>query len=209
MDLIKWGSTLKTYLKKLITPQNKAIKIVGGGKYFNHATPYYSKTRILKLVDFLKLEKALFVFIHTTKTLPSAFKNYFSEVYIDRSARSVIRTNLFIPFVKPTMLQTSIKYQGPIIWKSRDLNIKKHNSIKLFKYHLKMSLLSQYFDYNKSLVSLATHSQSRLNSFQTVKTLFCIVLPGHLDFISFLGCALFLAGDWPQITTPNERAYKY
>ena len=29
-----------------------------------------------------------------------------------------------------------------------------------------------YHDYNKSLVSLATHSQSRLNSFQTVKTLF-------------------------------------
>ena len=59
------------------------------------------------------------------------------------------------------------------------------------------------------LVSLATHSQSRLNSFQTVKTLFCIALPGHLDFISFLGCALFLAGDWPQTTIPNERAYNY
>ena len=28
------------------------------------------------------------------------------------------------------------------------------------------------FNYNKSLVSLATHSQSRLNSFQAVKTLF-------------------------------------
>ena len=35
------------------------------------------------------------------------------------------------------------------------------------------------FDYNQSLVSLATYSQSRLNSFQTVKTLFffCIALP--------------------------------
>ena len=43
------------------------------------------------------------------------------------------------------------------------------------------------FDYNKSLVSLATHSQSRLNSFQTDKDFFCIALPGHLDFISFLG----------------------
>ena len=60
-------------------------------------------------------------------------------------------------------------------------------------------------DYNKSLVSLATHSRSRLNSFQTIKTLFCIALPGHLDFISFLGCALFLADNWPQTTIPNER----
>ena len=65
-------------------------------------------------------------------------------------------------------------------------------------------LVKRRFDHNKSLVSLAKHSQSRLNSFQTVKTLFCIVLPGHLDFISFLDCALFLAGDWPQTTIPNE-----
>ena len=52
-------------------------------------------------------------------------------------------------------------------------------------------LIISKLDYNQSLVSLATHSQSRLNSFQTVKTLFCIALPGHLDFTSFLGCALF------------------
>ena len=66
------------------------------------------------------------------------------------------------------------------------------------------------YDYNQSLVSLiATHSQSRLNSFQTVKTLFCIALPVHLDFISFPSCALFLAGDWPQTTIPNERTYNY
>ena len=41
------------------------------------------------------------------------------------------------------------------------------------------------------------------------KDSFCIVLPGHLDFISFLGCALFLMGDWPQTTIPSERACNY
>ena len=50
------------------------------------------------------------------------------------------------------------------------------------------------------IVPISAHSQSRLNSFQTVKTLFCIALHGHLDFVFFLGCALFLAGDWPQTT---------
>jgi len=33
-ELIAWSSTYKTYLKKLSTLQNKAVKIVGGGKYF-------------------------------------------------------------------------------------------------------------------------------------------------------------------------------
>ena len=32
--------------------------------------------------------------------------------------------------------------------------------------------LKNWGDYNKSLVSLATHGQSRLNSFQTVKLFF-------------------------------------
>ena len=101
---------------------------------------YHSKTRILKLVDLLKLEKALglFVFKHRNKAFPSAFKNYFSEVYNDRYTRSVIQINIFIPFTKSTMLQRSIKYQGPIIWNSLDLNIKKRNS------NNRKSLLSQY-----------------------------------------------------------------
>ena len=31
--LITWSSTFKSYFKKLSTLQNKAVKIVGGGKY--------------------------------------------------------------------------------------------------------------------------------------------------------------------------------
>ena len=48
------------------------------------------------------------------------------------------------------------------------------------------------FDYNKSLVSLATHSQSRLNSFQTVKTLFlhCFTWTSRLHLFSRL-CPIF------------------
>ena len=46
------------------------------------------------------------------------------------------------------------------------------------------------FDYNESFVSLVTHSQSRLDSFQTAKTL-CLASPEQLDFISVLCCSLF------------------
>ena len=70
--------TLVVHITQLYpTLQNKAIKIVGGGKYFDHAASYYSKTRISKSIDLLKLEKALFVFKHRSKALPSAFKKVF------------------------------------------------------------------------------------------------------------------------------------
>ena len=46
----------KTYLKKLATLQNKAVKIVGNGTRNDRATPYYAKLKILKLQDLVKLE---------------------------------------------------------------------------------------------------------------------------------------------------------
>ena len=46
--LITWSSTFKSYLKKLSTLQNKAVKIVGGGKYYDRATQFYAKLLILK-----------------------------------------------------------------------------------------------------------------------------------------------------------------
>ena len=49
--LITWSSTFKNYFKKSSTLQNKAVEIVGSGNYCNRATPFYSKLRILKLVD--------------------------------------------------------------------------------------------------------------------------------------------------------------
>ena len=55
--LITWSSTFKSYLKKLSTLQNKAVKIVGGGKYYVRATQFYAKLRILKLVDMVFLKK--------------------------------------------------------------------------------------------------------------------------------------------------------
>ena len=68
--LITWSSTFKTYLKKLRTFQNEAVKIVGGGKYYDRATQFYAKLGILKLVDMVLFEKALFVFKCEMKMLP-------------------------------------------------------------------------------------------------------------------------------------------
>ena len=45
--LITWGSTCKSYLTKLSVLQNNAVKILGGGKYYERATPYYSQLKTL------------------------------------------------------------------------------------------------------------------------------------------------------------------
>ena len=59
-----WGSTHKSYSSKLQTLQNKAVKIIGGGKYMDHATPFSSKLKILKIPELNVHEVAKLVFHH-------------------------------------------------------------------------------------------------------------------------------------------------
>ena len=77
--LITCSSTFKSYLKKLSTLQNKAVKIVRGGKYYDRATQFYAKLRIFKLVDMVFFEKALFVFKFKMKMMLDQFSNYLTE----------------------------------------------------------------------------------------------------------------------------------
>ena len=78
--ILAWSSTYKTFFKKLSILQNKSVKIIGGGSYYDQATPFYAKLGISKLADLIKFEKALFVFKFKMKTLPAQFSKYFCEV---------------------------------------------------------------------------------------------------------------------------------
>ena len=73
--ILAWSSTYKTFFKKLSILQNKSVKIIGGGSYYDRATPFYAKLDILKLADLVKFEKALFVFKFKMKTLPAQYSS--------------------------------------------------------------------------------------------------------------------------------------
>ena len=75
-----WGSTFPSYLKKLNSIQNKAVKLIGRGNYLDRVTPYYSKLNILKLPDLYKLETAKFVYRFMHNTLPQSFSDLFVKV---------------------------------------------------------------------------------------------------------------------------------
>ena len=144
--IITWSSTYKTYLKKLATLQNKAVKIVGNGTWNDRATPYYAKLKTLKLQDLVKLETAAFVYNYKSGQLPPTFQNYFTAlniIYV-KPTRATSSHNFFVPFFKTMKLQRSIKYLGPKIWNSLDLEIKNSKSLKTFKSRLKYLLLESY-----------------------------------------------------------------
>ena len=126
--------------------QNKAVKIVGGGNYRDHATPFYSKLRILKLTDIVYFEKALFVFKFKMNKLPAQFNNYLTQTshICSKFTRATSHNNYFIPFFNTNKAQQSIKYQGPLVWNALDSDLKSCNSLKTFKTKLKNSLIKKY-----------------------------------------------------------------
>ena len=124
--LVVWGSTFPSYLKKLNSIQNKAVKLIGGGNYLDRVTPYYSKLNILKLPDLSKLETAKFVYGFMHNTLPQSFSDFFdkvSEISGRTTRTSGNRHSLYIPRYDTNRLQRSIKYQGVKIWNTIPLQI--------------------------------------------------------------------------------------
>ena len=123
--ILALSSTYKTFCKKLSILQNKSVKIIGGGSYYDRATPFYTKLGILKLADLVKFKKAIFVLKFKMKTLPAQFSKYFCEVSsVHKRSTRASTQNYFLSFLKKSKLQNSIRYQGPLIWNSLDSKIK-------------------------------------------------------------------------------------
>ena len=60
-ELVAWWSTFPTYMSKLESLQNKAVKIIGGSTTRKSPTPFYCQLKILKLTDLYKFEIAKLV----------------------------------------------------------------------------------------------------------------------------------------------------
>ena len=72
-----WGSSYKSKLKKLLSLQNKVVKLIGGELLRDKATPFYSQLGILKLTDLFKLKVGKFVHAHFKIKLPPSLSDHF------------------------------------------------------------------------------------------------------------------------------------
>ena len=130
------GSTYPSYLKKLITLQNKVVKMIGGGIMQDSPTQFCSALKILKLIDLHKLEIGKMVHAQLQNKLPFKLSNCFiqSSNISQKITRYVWKGSktLYIPQYSTERLQRCIKYQGVKTWNEIPLEIQT-TSIKMFK----------------------------------------------------------------------------
>ena len=75
-----WKNTYKKYLKRLRTLQNKAVEVLGGGIWQDHASAYYSQLNILKLEDLYIHEVAKLMHKYSQNKLPKKLSSFFTPV---------------------------------------------------------------------------------------------------------------------------------
>ena len=75
-----WGSTFETYLSKLQTLQNKAIRIITNSDLRTPITPKYRNLKILKITKLYTFEIAKLMHQHSKNSLPLAFQFFFTPL---------------------------------------------------------------------------------------------------------------------------------
>ena len=79
--VMTWGNTYSTTLQPLTILQKKAIRIITFSKFDAHSTPLFYRLEILKFIDLIFTNNALFMYDFHTGTLPPVF-NDFLDLYI-------------------------------------------------------------------------------------------------------------------------------
>ena len=140
-SIIMWGWTFKSYLKKLNTLQNEAVKIIAGGSWRESATPFYAKLKSLEIQDMYLLELALIMFKFQAKQLPSSLLDYFklTNAIHAKQTRSSTNDNYFLPCYKMMKLQRSIEHQGAKLWNSMVIRSKNQHLLNCLKKITKLS----------------------------------------------------------------------
>ena len=144
--IIIWGATFSSFLTKLKTLQNKALRVISGAHYRGNALQLYKEYKVLQLDNLYAYETSKFVYCCLQKQVPTPFLNYFTKVCetTQRTTRqSIDELRLHIPQYSTNRLQRSIKYQGVKVWSAIPKEIKSLK-FKEFKVKFKEYLLSKY-----------------------------------------------------------------
>ena len=141
---IAWGSTHSTKLKKLISLQKHAIRIICNKRKFESIIPSMKLLKILNAEEINIHQHLLFMHKFRLGKLPNNFNPFFTLLAnVGRyNLRSKQSNDFKLPPRKSKYSDFSISYRGPKIWNSSISNeFKSIKNFKSFKYLTKKSLL--------------------------------------------------------------------
>jgi len=142
-SILNWGRANKTTLLPLIRLQNKAVRTLEYNK--TKTTVLYSKHKILEIPDLFQLSVAKFMYSFYNGGLPNHFDNYFAEIASIHKYQTRLASlqKYYLPRMKTSLGQLSLKYIGPKIWSNIPEKLKSSLPYSYGKKYKKVLLSCQ------------------------------------------------------------------
>ena len=137
-----WGNTYKSSLSKLQVLQNKAVRIVTGSNPRTNTELLYKSNGLLNLhgINSCLIGKFMFNVYH--RKVPHIFEGFFTQNHEIHDHNTRIASHFHIPCCSTNLSQTSIRFQGAIMWnKILKSDINPDCSEASFKQMLKKCVL--------------------------------------------------------------------
>ena len=139
---LSWGSTNRTNLKKLLSQQKHAVRIINNRTRFDHTNKLFKSQKILNIYKLNILRVAVFMYQIRNKTAPLTFSGSFEKI-CHGYPTNFSQFNYKIPKTTLSKSKFRISFRGPSIWNNSLQNSEKETeSLPLFKSKLKLKLLS-------------------------------------------------------------------
>ena len=144
--LLSWGNTHKTKLTKIITKQNKAVKLMLFARIRENASPYYTLLEILPINNLIKLKAACFTYqiINNPSTTPESFHDYLqlaSNIH-NYNTRYASNKNIQRPKARTQFKLQTFKFYASQLWEAIPNYLKESKTLTIFKKEYKLFLIT-------------------------------------------------------------------
>ena len=110
---LSWVSTNRTNLKKLLSQQKHAVRIINNRTRLDHTNELFKSQKILNIYKLNILSVAVFIYQIRNKTAPLTFSGRFEKISMDTQQ---IFHNLTIKLLKPDLAKANSEFhlEGPL-----------------------------------------------------------------------------------------------
>jgi hypothetical protein len=148
--ILIWGNANSSILKKNVSLQKRAIRIINNAGYNYHTDPLFKKCEIFKLSDMYQYQVCLFMDDFIRKKLPHSFDGVFrlnSDIQDDRLTRQSSHMN--VPRCNSALSSKLPLFNFPSIWNNWNRALATCKSRSQTKKTLKNYILATYLAFVK------------------------------------------------------------
>jgi uncharacterized surface protein with fasciclin (FAS1) repeats len=138
-----WGSAKKMHLRKLVTLQNKSVRMVTLANYNASAAPIYTTTKSMPFDNLFKSHLANLMFQHKHNQLPPAIQHLFTANTETHSHHTRQQWDPHVTRKRTKKISDTFLHKAPEYWYRIPQDIKECITINAFKNKMKIFMVNK------------------------------------------------------------------